>query len=88
MSRPKPAEARTGHAAKTPTITRSAVPAVLPDPPEGLGDFGVWLWVEVWKQGAGDGELKAEGWKWPDMISVLAAEVKSLRQRVAELETS
>ena len=53
MSRPKPAEARTGHSAKTPTITRSAVPAVLPDPPEGLGDFGVWLWVEVWKQGAG-----------------------------------
>ena len=34
-----------------------------------------------------DGELKPEGWKWPDMISVLAAEVKSLRQRVAELET-
>jgi hypothetical protein len=34
-----------------------------------------------------DGELKPEGWKWPDMISVLTAEVKSLRQRVAELET-
>ena len=34
-----------------------------------------------------DGELKPEGWKWPDMISVLTAEVKSLRQRVEVLET-
>jgi hypothetical protein len=33
-----------------------------------------------------DGELKAEGWKWPDMISVLAAEVKSLRTRLTASE--
>ena len=35
-----------------------------------------------------DGQLKANGWKWPDMIAVLTAEVKSLRARVATLEAA
>jgi hypothetical protein len=44
------------------------------------GKFAQWEWQD-------DGTLLPVGWKWPDIISVLTAEVKSLRQRVAELET-
>ena len=33
-----------------------------------------------------DGQLKAAGWRWPDVIAALVAEVQSLRARVAELE--
>ena len=40
------------------------------------------------KLGQYDPEFKPDGWKWPDVISVLTAEVKSLRARVAVLEGS
>ena len=40
------------------------------------------------KLGQYDPEFKPNGWKWPDVISVLTAEVKSLRARVATLEGS
>ena len=43
------------------------------------GKLGQYEWAD-------DGELKATGWKWPDLIAVLTAEVKSLRVRVATLE--
>jgi len=33
-----------------------------------------------------DGQLKAAGWRWPDVIAALVAETQSLRSRVAELE--
>lgn len=45
----------------------------------GDGKLAQYEWTE-------DGQLKAMGWKWPDMIAVLIAEVKSLRARVATLE--
>jgi hypothetical protein len=35
-----------------------------------------------------DADMNAVGWKWQDTISVLTAEVKSLRQRVESLETT
>jgi len=35
-----------------------------------------------------DGELRPTGWRWPDLIAVLTAEVKSLRARVASLESA
>ena len=35
-----------------------------------------------------DGELKPTGWRWPDLISVLTAEVKALRRRVEALESA
>ena len=38
------------------------------------------------KLGQYDAEFEPVGWKWPDLIAVLAAEVKSLRQRVSTLE--
>ena len=38
------------------------------------------------KLGQYDAEFDAVGWKWPDLITVLTAEVKSLRQRVSTLE--
>ena len=38
------------------------------------------------KLGQYDAELEAVGWKWPDLITVLTAEVQSLRQRVSALE--
>ena len=38
------------------------------------------------KLGQYDTEFEAVGWKWPDLIAVLTAEVKSLRQRVSTLE--
>ena len=52
MTRPVPAESRTGHAGTTPTITRSA-PVPIPDPPLDLDDFGQDLWVQVWTAGNG-----------------------------------
>jgi P27 family predicted phage terminase small subunit len=53
MSRPKPAASRTGHAAMTPTIVRSAVATSTPAPPDTLGDWGRDLWEIVWDLGAG-----------------------------------
>jgi len=47
----------------------------------GDGKLAQYEWTE-------DGQLRAMGWKWPDMIAVLTAEVKSLRARVATLETT
>jgi len=47
----------------------------------GDGKLAQYEWTE-------DGQLKATGWKWPDLIAVLTAEVKSLRQRVASLESA
>lgn len=35
-----------------------------------------------------DGQLKPTGWRWPDMIAVLVAEVKALRQRLTALEAA
>ena len=52
MSRPVPAESRTGHAGTTPTITRSA-PIAIPDPPSDLGEFGQELWMQIWDAGNG-----------------------------------
>ena len=53
MTRPVPAETRKGHNGTTPTVTRSHVPMPMPDPPSGLGPFGVRLWTEIWTLGAG-----------------------------------
>ena len=53
MTRPVPAEVRKGHNGTTPTVTRSHVPMPMPDPPSGLGPFGVSLWADVWTMGAG-----------------------------------
>jgi len=47
----------------------------------GDGKLAQYEWTE-------DGQLRAMGWKWPDMIAVLVAEVKSLRARVTTLETT
>lgn len=47
----------------------------------GDGKLAQYEWTE-------DGQLKATGWKWPDLIAILTAEVKSLRARVATLESS
>lgn len=33
-----------------------------------------------------DPDFKPNGWKWPDLIAVLTAEIKSLRKRITELE--
>jgi P27 family predicted phage terminase small subunit len=52
MTRPVPAQSRSGHAGTTPTITRSA-PMAVPDPPLDLGTFGAGLWTEVWTAGNG-----------------------------------
>ena len=38
------------------------------------------------KLGQYDAEFEPVGWKWADVIAVLTAEVKSLRQRVSTLE--
>ena len=35
-----------------------------------------------------DGTLKGVGWKWECVIAAAVAEIKSLRARVAELESS
>ena len=35
-----------------------------------------------------DQDLNATGWRWPDMIAMCVAEIKSLRTRVAQLESS
>ena len=53
MTRPKPAATRTGHASTTPTISRSAVAVLTPDPPTNLGDIGQGLWATLWNLGAG-----------------------------------
>jgi hypothetical protein len=47
----------------------------------GDGKLAQYEWTE-------NGQLRAMGWKWPDMIAVLVAEVKSLRARVTTLETT
>jgi hypothetical protein len=43
------------------------------------GRFAVW-------EPTDDGELVAAGWRWPDMIALLVAEVQSLRTRLAAVE--
>ena len=53
MARPVPAEVRKGHNGTTPTVARSHTPMLMPDPPSGLGPFGVALWTDVWTLGAG-----------------------------------
>ncbi len=45
------------------------------------GKLAQWEWQD-------DGTLIPVGWKWPDIISVLTAEVKSLRTRIAQLEAT
>ena len=42
------------------------------------GKLAQWEWTDT--------GLEPAGWKWPDMIAVLVAEVKALRSRVATLE--
>jgi hypothetical protein len=34
-----------------------------------------------------DADLNPNGWRWPDMVAVCVAEIKSLRKRVAQLES-
>ena len=53
MARPVPAEVRKGHNGTTPTGARSHAPMPMPDPPSGLGPFGVSVWTDVWTLGAG-----------------------------------
>lgn len=53
MSRPKPAETRTGHASQTVEIKRSAPLATLPLAPQTLGVFGAGVWDELWVLGNG-----------------------------------
>ena len=53
MTRPVPAETRKGHNGTTPTVARSHAPMPMPDPPSGLGPFGLALWADVWSMGAG-----------------------------------
>ena len=53
MARPVPAETRKSHNSTTPTVRRSHLPIPTPDAPSGLGPFGIELWTEVWKLGAG-----------------------------------
>ncbi len=53
MTRPKPAATRTGHASTTPTINRSAVAVLTPDPPADLGGIGQDLWTILWDLGSG-----------------------------------
>jgi len=35
-----------------------------------------------------DEDLNPTGWRWPDMVAMCVAEIKSLRQRVAQLESA